>query len=76
MKPSEFEISLSVEIYEDETAENNRNCYDAEKRMVAKLSHILILNFYNINRRRKSRLLSFHVPIFYTSREMRRQRAS
>ena len=31
IKPSEFEISISVERYDKKTAENYRNCYDAEK---------------------------------------------
>ena len=29
IKPSEFEISISVEIYDGKTAENYRNCYVA-----------------------------------------------
>ena len=31
MKPSEFDIFLSVDSYDKETAENCRNFYDAEK---------------------------------------------
>ena len=44
MKPTEFKSSLSVESYNEKTAENYRNCYDAEKRIVFKLSKILIPN--------------------------------
>ena len=38
MKPSEFNISISVEIYDGKTARNDRNCYFAEKRIVSKLT--------------------------------------
>ena len=38
MKPSEFKISISVESYDENTAENDRNCYVVEKRIVPKLS--------------------------------------
>ena len=38
MKPSEFKISISVESYAVKTAENYKNCYVAEKRIVDKLS--------------------------------------
>ena len=39
MKPSsEFKISISVESYDEKTAENYRNCYVAEKRIVFKIS--------------------------------------
>ena len=31
MKPSEFKISLSVESYDEKTAEINQNCYVAKK---------------------------------------------
>ena len=34
MKPSELEFSISVESYDEKTAENYRNCYVAEKRIV------------------------------------------
>ena len=43
-KPSELEISISVESYYEITAENYGNGYVAEKRMVAKLSNISIPN--------------------------------
>ena len=45
MKPSEFEIYISVESYGEKTTENDQNCYVAEKRIISKLSKILILNF-------------------------------
>ena len=32
MEPSEFKISISVESYDEKTAENDQNCYVAEKR--------------------------------------------
>ena len=38
MKPSEFKISLSVESNEETIAENDRNCYVADKCIVSKLS--------------------------------------
>ena len=41
MKPSEFEISRSVESYNKKKAED---CYDTEKRLVSKLSKISIPN--------------------------------
>ena len=34
MKPSELKISFSVKSYEEKTAENYRNCYVAEKRII------------------------------------------
>ena len=37
MKPSEFEISLSVKSYEKKIAENSRNGCVAEKRIASKL---------------------------------------
>ena len=37
MKPSESEITLSVENYDEKTAENGQNRYDGEKRIVCKL---------------------------------------
>ena len=45
MKPLEFKISLSVESYDEKTAEYYRNCYVAEKRIVSKLSNISIQSF-------------------------------
>ena len=37
MKSSEFKISISVESYDEEIAENCRNFYVAEKHIVSKL---------------------------------------
>ena len=37
MKPSEFKISILVESYNEKTAENYRNDYVAEKRLVYNL---------------------------------------
>ena len=34
MEPSDFKISISVASYDEKTAENYRNCYVAEKRIV------------------------------------------
>ena len=45
MKPSEFELSLSVENYEKKTVANFRNNYVAENHIVSKLLKILIPNF-------------------------------
>ena len=36
MKPSEFKVSISVECYDEKTAENYQNCYVVEKRIVSK----------------------------------------
>ena len=44
MKPSEFNISLSVKSYNEKTVENYRNCYVAEKPIASKLSKISIPN--------------------------------
>ena len=44
MKPSEFKISISVESYDEKTAENCRNYYVAEKRIVFKPSKISFAN--------------------------------
>ena len=43
MKPSEFKISISVESYDEKPAENYRNDYVAEKRIVSKLLKIKLL---------------------------------
>jgi len=37
MKLSDFKISISVENYDEKTAENYRNCYIAEKHIISKL---------------------------------------
>ena len=47
MKPSES--SISVESYDEKTAENSRKCYVAEKRIDSKLSKISISNFSSTN---------------------------
>ena len=49
MKPSELKKSFSVESYDEKTAENYRNCYVAKKRIVSKLSKVLILKFDSPN---------------------------
>ena len=41
MKSSEFKIFIFVESYNEETAENYRNCNVAEKRIVSKLEKII-----------------------------------
>ena len=51
MEPSEFKNFLSVESYDEKTAENDRNCYLAENGIVLKLSKISILNFKGTNER-------------------------
>ena len=51
MTPSEFKISISVESYDEKTAENYRNCYGAEKRIISKLSEISVPNFDRTNGR-------------------------
>ena len=45
MKPLEFKISLLVKSYD----KKNRNCYDAEKPIVSKLSKISIENCDSTN---------------------------
>ena len=49
MKPSVLKIFISVESYHEKTAENYRNYYVAEKRIVTKLSKISIPNFSSTN---------------------------
>ena len=49
MKPSEFIIPISVESYDEKTAENYWNCNVAEKRIASKLSEISIPNFKSTN---------------------------
>ena len=49
MKPSEFEISFLVKSYDEKTAENWQNGYDADKHIVSKLSKIPIPNFDSTN---------------------------
>ena len=45
MKPSELNISISAESYDEKTAENYRNCYVAGKRIISKLTERSIPNF-------------------------------
>ena len=48
MKPSEFQISISDESYDEKTAENYRKCYVAEKHIISKLLfQILIVHLFN-----------------------------
>ena len=47
MKPSEFEISVSVKSYDEKTTENYQNCYVAKKN--PQLSKISIPNFDSTN---------------------------
>ena len=49
MRPSEFKISISVESYDEKTAENYRNCYLAEMLIVFKLMKLSIPNFDSTN---------------------------
>ena len=56
MKPSEFKIFISVEIYDETTAVNYQNCYVAEERIVSKLSKISIPNFNSTNWKHEWRL--------------------
>ena len=75
MNSSEFNISISVENYDEETDENYRNCYVAEKRIVSKLSKIsipiLIAQIEDLNEGG----VNISRPIFYTFRNISRQRA-
>ena len=45
----DFKISISVESYDEKTAENYQNCYVAENRIISKQSEISISNFDGIN---------------------------
>ena len=49
MQPSEIQISVWIESYDEKTAENYRNCYIAEKHIVYKLFKISIPNFKSKN---------------------------
>ena len=52
MKPSKYKIFISVKSYDEKTAENNRNCYDAGKHIASKLlSKISIPDFDSTNSR-------------------------
>ena len=63
MKPSEFNIFISVESFDEKTTENDRNCYDTEKHIVSKLSKISIPNLCIINFKLKSRLCQNFTPL-------------
>ena len=71
MKPSEFKISISVESYDEKTAENYRNCFVAEKHIVSKLLKISIPNVQieDLN------VVCVNIPHFYTFQEICGQRA-
>ena len=70
MKLLELKISISVESYDEKTAENDRNCYVAD--IVSKLSKKFFPNFDSIN----SRLVTkYHIPNSYAFREISRHRA-
>ena len=67
MKSSEFKIFISVESYDEKTAENYRNCYVAEKHIVFNSTMktwikivsnftFLSLKFREISRQKTSRL--------------------
>ena len=56
MKQSEFKFFIQVESYDEKTAENYRNCYVTEKRIVSKLSKISIQNCNNTNWRLERKL--------------------
>ena len=49
MKPSELKIFISVENFDDKTAEYYRNCYVAKNRIVSKLLKISIPNTNSTN---------------------------
>ena len=51
MKPSEFKFSISVESYDEKTAENYRNCYVAEKCIASKILKISIPKFKSTDSR-------------------------
>ena len=66
MKPSEFEISRSVESYNKKKAED---CYDTEKRLVSKLSKISIPNLNSTNLRLECRLCLNFTFLYYIRSE-------
>ena len=49
MKQSEFKIFISIKSYDDKTAENYRNYYIAENRIVSKLSNVKTQNYEDLN---------------------------
>ena len=69
MKPSELDISFSVESYDKKkSAENYLNGYVAEKHIVYKLSNILIPNFNSIGNFNEDCVKISHPYILYFSR--------
>ena len=55
MKPSRiWNFSFQSEVMLKKSAENNRNCFDAEKRIVSKLSNMYVPNFDGKNWRLES----------------------
>ena len=68
MKLLELKISISVESYDEKTAENYRNCYVAEKRIVSKFkltrSQICIAQIEDLNEVcvKNSRLYLLYFP--------------
>ena len=50
MKPSVSKISISVESYDEKTAENDRNGYITEKHIIFKLSNQTILELFECHR--------------------------
>ena len=49
LAPSDFKISISIESYGEKTAGKYRKFFSSEKRIVSKLSKILIPNFNSTN---------------------------
>ena len=70
MKPSKFEISISIESYDENTTENDRNCYVAENPIVSELpkisSQILIAQIEDLNKD----CVKISRPYPYTFREI------
>ena len=75
MKPSEFEIFISVKSYDQKTAESYLNCYVAEKPIVFKPSKILIQNLIAQIEDLNKDSVKFLRPYFYTFRETNGERA-
>ena len=73
MKPSEFKNFISVERYDAKTAENYRNYYVTEKRIIFKLLKISILNFDGTNLRLECVKISH--PYLLSFRRNKRHRA-
>ena len=75
MKLSEFKFSISVETYDEKTAENDRNCYFADKAHSFQTITDISPKF-----KKKHKFMTwmkivfkFHAPILYSSREISRQ---